>query len=37
VNWEGYFPEMPIEVEVHAHFRRTGELLEAPFASIFES
>lgn len=37
LNWQEYFPTMPIEVEVHASFRRTGEMLQSPLTSKFRS
>lgn len=35
VDWQAYFPTMPIEIEVHASFRRTGEMLQSPLTSKF--
>ncbi len=35
LNWQEYFPTMPIELEVHADFRRTGELLQSPLTKKF--
>lgn len=32
LDWQKYFPTMPIEVEVKASFRRTGELLQSPLS-----
>lgn len=30
IDWREVFPDLPIEVEVHANFRRTGESGQAP-------
>lgn len=37
LNWQEYFPTMPIEVEVHASFRRTGEMLQSPLTGKYRS
>lgn len=37
LNWQEYYPTMPIEVEVHASFRRTGEMLQSPLTSKYRS
>lgn len=37
LNWQEYFPTMPIEVEVHANFRRTGEMLQSPISTKYNS
>jgi len=35
LSWQEYFPTMPIEVEVKASFRRTGELLQSPLSTKY--
>lgn len=35
LDWQEYYPTMPIELEVHASFRRTGKLLQSPLTSKF--
>lgn len=37
LNWQEYYPTMPIEVEVQASFRRTGETLQSPLTSKYRS
>lgn len=31
LDWREVWPNLPVQVEVHANFRRTGEALKAPF------
>lgn len=37
LDWQDYYPTMPIELEVHASFRRTGEMLQSPLTSKYRT